>query len=115
VLLTGKMPQRVLFNQTGSGPPLKLFYGWLCQDLVGGLGPDEGLAPVVPSVDEGPDTEHEISDGGKRAAVWMAWRSMTPNQTSTRFSHDPQVGVTWTPILGFAASQALTFGCLWAA
>ena len=44
----------------------------------------------------------------------MAWRSMIPNQTSTRFSHDPEVGVKWVWILGFAASQALTFGCLWA-
>jgi hypothetical protein len=45
---------------------------------------------------------------------WMAWRSMMPNQTSTRFSHDPEVGVKWMWILGFAASQAFTFGCLWA-
>jgi len=37
---------------------------------------------------------------------WMAWRSMMPNQTSTRFSHDPEVGVKWIWILGFAASQA---------
>jgi len=36
---------------------------------------------------------------------WMAWRSMMPNQTSTRFSHDPEVGVKWTWILGLAASQ----------
>ena len=36
----------------------------------------------------------------------MAWRSMMPNQTSTRFSHDPEVGVKWTWILGLPASQA---------
>jgi hypothetical protein len=36
---------------------------------------------------------------------WMAWRSMIPNQTSTRFSHDPEVGVKRTWILGSAASQ----------
>ena len=36
---------------------------------------------------------------------WMAWRSMIPNQTSTRFSQDPEVGVKWTWILGLAASQ----------
>ena len=30
---------------------------------------------------------------------WMAWRSMMPNQTSTRFSHDPEVGVKWTWML----------------
>ena len=42
----------------------------------------------------------------------MAWRSMIPNQTSTRFSQDPEVGVKWTWIRGLSASQALTFGVL---
>src|SRR6476660_9251885 len=42
----------------------------------------------------------------------MAWRSMMPNQTSTRFSQDPEVGVKWTWIRGFAASHAFTFGPL---
>lgn len=32
----------------------------------------------------------------------MAWRSMMPNQTSTRFNHDPDVGVKWTLMRGFA-------------
>ena len=45
----------------------------------------------------------------------MAWRSMMPNQTSTRFSHDPEVGVKWTWIRGFAASQSRTSTCLWVA
>jgi len=26
---------------------------------------------------------------------WIAWRSMMPNQTSTRFSHEPEGGVKW--------------------
>ncbi len=34
----------------------------------------------------------------------MAWRSMMPNQTSTRFSHGPEVGVKWTWTRGLAAS-----------
>ena len=38
-----------------------------------------------------------------------------PNQISTRLSQDPEVGVKWMWMRGFAASQALTFGCLWAA
>jgi hypothetical protein len=38
----------------------------------------------------------------------MAWRLMIPNQTSTRFSHDPEVGVKWTVIRLFAASQSRT-------
>jgi len=45
----------------------------------------------------------------------MAWRSMMPNQTSTRFSQDPEVGVKWTWKRGVAASQAFTSGCLWVA
>ncbi len=40
---------------------------------------------------------------------WMAWRSMMENQTSTRFSQDPEVGVKWTWILGFAASQDVVY------
>ena len=32
----------------------------------------------------------------RKVPRWMAWRSMMPNQTSTRFSHDPDVGVKWT-------------------
>ena len=40
---------------------------------------------------------------------WMAWRSMMENQTSTRFSQDPEVGVKWTWILGFAASQVVVY------
>ena len=77
----------------------------LCQDLVGGLGPGEGLAAVVPAVDEG---RILIIRSRTEAKVprWMDWRSMMPNQTSTRFNQDPEVGVKWTWIRGLAASQA---------
>jgi hypothetical protein len=34
---------------------------------------------------------------------WMTWRSMIPNQISTRLSHDPDVGVKWTWMRKFAA------------
>ena len=37
---------------------------------------------------------------------WMAWRSMMPNQTSTRFSHDPEVGVRWTWIRARLVAEA---------
>ena len=40
----------------------------------------------------------------------MAWRSMMPNQTSTRFSQEPEVGVKWTRIRGLAASQCFDLG-----
>jgi hypothetical protein len=53
--------------------------------------------------------------GTERKVPRMAWRSMIPNQTSTRFSHDPQVGVKWTWILGLAASQVRISTRLWAA
>ena len=36
----------------------------------------------------------------------LAWPSMMPNQTSTRLSHDPEVEVKCTWILGFAVSQS---------
>jgi hypothetical protein len=45
----------------------------------------------------------------------IAWRSMMPNQTSTRFSHDSDVGVKWTWIRGFVISQSRISARLWAA
>jgi hypothetical protein len=64
-------------RRRSSGPQLKLVCGFR-EDVVGGLCPHEGLAAVVPAVDEGPDLDHEVSDGGN-APRWMAWRSMMPN------------------------------------
>ena len=37
--------------------------------LVGGLGPDEGLAAVVPAVDERFDGDDEVFDAGEAAAA----------------------------------------------
>ena len=37
----------------------------------------------------------------------MAWRVMIPKKTSTRFSHDPEVGVKCSVIRGLRASHAL--------
>ncbi len=45
----------------------------------------------------------------------VACLSMIPNQTSTRFSHDPDDGVKWTWNLGCCSSQAFTSGVLWVA
>ena len=44
-----------------------------------------------------------------------AWRWMTPNHTSTRLSHDADVGVKCTAMRGLSASQALTSEVLWVA
>jgi hypothetical protein len=43
----------------------------------------------------------------------MACPVMIPKKISTRFSHEPEVGVKCSVIRGFRASQALTAGCLW--
>src|SRR6478736_5607611 len=43
---------------------------------------------------------------------WMACFSMLENQTSTRFSQEPEVGVKWTWIRGLAFCHALTLTCL---
>jgi hypothetical protein len=42
-----------------------------------------------------------------------AWRVMIEKNASTRFSHEPEVGVTCRVIRGWRASQARTAGCLW--
>jgi hypothetical protein len=39
------------------------------EDLLGGLGPHEGLAAVVPAVDEGTGLDHEVPDPCERAPV----------------------------------------------
>ena len=44
----------------------------------------------------------------------MAWRVMIPKKISTRFSHDPEVGVKCRVTRGLRANQAVTAGCLWA-
>jgi hypothetical protein len=36
---------------------------------------------------------------------WIAWRSMIPNHTSTRCSHDTDVEVNWTWTREFAAAR----------
>ena len=41
----------------------------LGEDFVGGLGPHEGLASIVPAVDEDPDGIDEFFDAGERAAA----------------------------------------------
>jgi hypothetical protein len=39
------------------------------EDVVGGLGPDEGVAPVVPAVDESADLGVKVPDGAEAAAA----------------------------------------------
>ena len=43
----------------------------------------------------------------------MAWRVMIPKKTSTRLSHEPEVGVKWSVIRGYLASQASMSEYVW--
>ena len=80
---------------------------------MGGLGPDEGLAAVVPAVDEGADLGVEVFDGAEAAAVdGLAFDDAEPE---TRFNHDPDVGVKWVVIRGLARNQSRTSTRLWVA
>ena len=42
----------------------------------------------------------------------MACLVMIPKNTSTRYSHDPDVGVKCNTILGLRSSKAFTLGCV---
>jgi hypothetical protein len=42
----------------------------LGEDFVGGLGPHEGLAPIIPAVDEDLDGVDEFFDAGEGAATY---------------------------------------------
>jgi hypothetical protein len=67
------------------------------ENLVGGLGPDEGVAAVFQ-----PLMKVRILIISSRTGA-KAWRSMIPNQISTRLGHDAEVGVKWMWMRGFAA------------
>jgi hypothetical protein len=62
------------------------------------------LAAVVPAVNEGPGLDHEVSDGGGRAAVdGLAFDDAEPDLD--QFSQDPEVGVKWIWILRLARAR----------
>jgi hypothetical protein len=61
---------------------------------------------------EGADLGVEFAAGAEGAGG--GGLSMMPNQTSTRFSHDPEVGVTWTLIPSLAPSHSRISTRLWA-
>lgn len=79
-------------------------------DLVGGPGPGEGVAALVPALDEGADRGDELLDASKDP--WRIARLvMMPKKTSTRFSQAPEVGVKCSVIRGCFVSQALISSC----
>ena len=84
------------------------------EDFVGGLGPDEGFRVGVPVLDPGLDVAFEGGDAVVDAAADLASVS-SPNQRSTRFSHEDLVGVKCRWNRGWAASQSRITGVLWVA
>jgi hypothetical protein len=54
---------------TPSGPQLKLFYGRLSSESGRRYWSRRRVGSGRSSRDEGPDLDHEVSDGGERAAV----------------------------------------------
>jgi len=48
--------------------------GGVGQDRIGGLGPGEGVATVVPALDEAADRCHEFLDAGERSASYRLTR-----------------------------------------
>jgi hypothetical protein len=86
----------------------------LGEDLVGGLGPGEGLAVLVPALAEAIDGGGELIDAGEVATA----KGLTVDDgedTSTRLSQDAEVGVKCSWMRGCLASQPRTTGCLWVA
>jgi len=77
------------------------------EGLFGGLGPDEWVGSVVPAVDEGADLGVEVADGAEGASVdGLAFDDAKPDLDEVQ--PRPEVGVKWTLIRGFAASQPRT-------
>jgi len=75
------------------------------QDVVCGLGPDEGLQrPFLPSMKPliAAVSSLTLASVPRRIACLV----MMPKKTSTNFSHDPEVGVKCSVIRGFLASHA---------
>lgn len=82
------------------------------EDVVCGLGPGEGFAPVVPSVDEPADGGDEIADRAERSTA-DGLPGDDPEEHLDEVEQDPDVGVKCSCIRGLRASHAFTFGCLW--
>ncbi len=82
--------------------------------FVGGFGPHERFAAFVPGGDERADGVDEFADAGEAAAADGLTADDGEN-TSTRFSQLPEVGVKCSWMRGLRASQRCTLGCLWVA
>ena len=83
-------------------------------DLVGIGGPEEGLGVTVGLGEVAVDGGLEVDDGAEDAALQRRLVSVA-KKVSTALSQEQEVGVKWKVKRGWRASQAITFGCLWAA
>lgn len=71
------------------------------------------MATVVPAGGERPDPLVEIQRRGDVSSLrGVAWRSMLPNQASTKLNQEIEVGVECIRNRGFFVLQALTLGVL---
>ena len=83
------------------------------KDLIGALGPDEGLGVVVVLGEVAVDRRLQLDDRAEDPRLRR--RRVSAEKASTALSHEPEVGVKWKVQRGCRASQARTLGCLWAA
>ena len=84
----------------------------LGEDLVGGLGPDEGMAAFVPAVDEGADRGDEVLDRGEGSAS-DGLVGDDAEEDLDQVEPRPRGGGEVQCDAGVLASQAVTLGCLW--
>ena len=83
-------------------------------DLIGIGGPYEGFGVIVGFPEEAVDGGLEINDRAERTA-FEATLAEFGEEALTALSQEAEVGVKWKVKRGWRASQAITFGCLWAA
>ena len=86
-------------------------------NLVGALGPGEGVGAVGPAVDVDADGRLEVGDAVEGAACrrWDGLAVMMPKKISAMLSQLPDVGVRCMWTRGCLASEAWILGCLWVA
>jgi len=81
---------------------------------VGGFGPDKGLRVCIVLIQVSVDGSLKVDDGPEDAAP-EASSGQEEKKVSTALSQELEVGVKWNTQRECRASQARTFGCLWAA
>jgi hypothetical protein len=84
------------------------------EDVIGGLGPSKRLAGWFQAAQKrliAVMSSLTLAKSPRRSAC----RSTIEKKTSTRFSHDAEVGVKCSRMRGCLAGQPRTTGCLWVA